>query len=99
MDSRGTNKAATDEINTSGETLIIVRQIKHLDNKVQQDHWAANRITKPMLIFKSFRAPRNVPAGMKPMHIIREEQLVMEDYNARSFAYQFYALAAKIRHV
>ena len=99
MDKSGANKAAMDEINARGETLIIVRQIKYLNNIVEQDHRAIKRVTKPMLNFKSFRAAKNVLAGIELMHMIRKGQLMMEGCNARSFADQFYALAGQIRPV
>ena len=63
MDKSGANKAAMDEINARGEMPIIVRQVKYLNNIVEQDHRAIKRITKPMLNFKSFRAAKNVLAG------------------------------------
>jgi putative transposase len=56
MDKSGANKAAIDEINADRDTPIIVRQIKYLNNIVEQDHRAVKRITKPMLGFKSFRS-------------------------------------------
>ena len=37
-------------------TTIISRQIKHLNNRVEQDHRAVKRVTRPMLKFKSFWA-------------------------------------------
>ena len=55
MDKCSANKAATDEINGRGETPIIVRQVKYLNNIVEQDHRAVKQVTKPMLNFKSFR--------------------------------------------
>ena len=61
MDKSGANKAAMDEINARGEMPIIVRQVKYLNNIVEQDHRAVKRVTKPMLNFKSFRAARNCP--------------------------------------
>lgn len=98
-DTSGANKAAMDEINARGEMPIIVRQVKYLNNIVEQDHRAIKRITKPMLNFKSFRAAKNVLAGIELMHMIRKGQLMMEGCNDRSFADQFYALAGKIRLV
>lgn len=50
-----TNKAAMEEIDGRGETPIIVRQVKYLNNIVEQDHRAIKRVTRPMLNFKSFR--------------------------------------------
>ena len=99
MDKSGANKAAMDEINDRGETLIIVRQVKYLNNIVEQDHRAIKRVTKPMLTFKSFRSAKSVLAGIELMHMIRKGQLMMEVGNERSFADQFYALAAQIRPV
>ena len=71
---------------------IEVRQIKYLNNIVEQDHRAVKRITKPMLGFKSFRAARNVLAGIELMHMIRKGQM-LEKGEKLSFAEQFYALA------
>jgi len=99
MDKSGANKAAMDEINARGETPIIVRQVKYLNNIVEQDHRAIKRVTRPMLNFKSFQAARNVLAGIELMHMIRKGQLMIEVGNERSFANQFYALAGQIRPI
>ncbi|UUZ77173.1 IS6 family transposase [Polaromonas sp. P1(28)-13] len=97
MDKSGANKAAMDEINGRGQTPISVRQVKYLNNIVEQDHRAIKRVTKPMLNFKSFRAARNVLAGIELMHMIRKGQLLLQGGVELSFADQFYALAGKIR--
>ena len=93
MDKSGSNKAAMDEINQHREVPIEVRQIKYLNNIVEQDHRSVKRITKPMMGFKSFRAARNVLAGIELMHMIRKGQM-MNEGSELSFAEQFYALAA-----
>ena len=54
MDTSGANKAAIDEIN-AGRAVITVRQVKYLNNIVEQDHRAIKRVTRPILGFKSFR--------------------------------------------
>jgi transposase-like protein len=54
MDKNGANKAAIDAINDSS----IVRQVKYLNNIVEQDHRTIKRITSPMLGFKSFCSAR-----------------------------------------
>jgi putative transposase len=90
MDKSGANKAAIDGINQDRELPIVVRQIKYLNNIVEQDHRAIKRVTKPMLNFKSFRSARNVLAGIELMHMIRKGQM---KENQMSFAEQFYALA------
>jgi transposase-like protein len=99
MDKSGANNAAMDEINVRGEMLFIVRQVKYLNNLVEQDHRFVKRITQPMLNFKSFRAARNVLAGIKLMHLIRMGQMVLKGCERMSYANQFYALAGQIRPV
>ena len=94
MDKSGANKSAMDVINQDRAVSIEVRQIKYLNNIVEQDHRAVKRITKPMMGFKSFRAARNVLAGIELMHMIRKGQMVTSENDERSFADQFYALAA-----
>jgi putative transposase len=97
MDKSGANKAAIDEINASREIPFVVRQVKYLNNIVEQDHRAVKRVTKPMLNFKSFQSAKNVLAGIELMHMIRKGQLMMEGCSSMSFADQFYALAGQIR--
>jgi putative transposase len=75
---------------------IPVRQVKYLNNIVEQDHRAIKRVTTPMLSFKSIRAATNVLAGVELMHMIRKDQFAI-DSNDMSFADQFYALARQIR--
>lgn len=56
MNKSGANKAAIDAINVSRDLPILVRQVKYLNNIVEQDHLAIKRVTGPMLNFKSFRS-------------------------------------------
>lgn len=53
---KGTH-AASKVINARGETPIIVRQVKYLNNIVEQDHRAIKRVTRPMLNFSSHFDP------------------------------------------
>ncbi|MFD2272646.1 DDE-type integrase/transposase/recombinase [Undibacterium arcticum] len=66
MDKSGANKAAIDEINAGREIPMVVRQVKYLNNIVEQDHRAIKHVTRSMLNFKSFRLARNVFAGIPP---------------------------------
>jgi putative transposase len=95
MDKSGANKAAIDEINGTMAVPIIVRQVKYLNNIVEQDHRAVKRVTRPMLGFKSFRAAGNVLAGVELMHIIRKAQFVIDGAASMSFADQFYMLGKR----
>ena len=99
MDKSGANKAAMDGINGRGDAPIIVRQVKYLNNIVEQDHRAVKRVTKPMLNFKSFCAAKCVLAGIELMNMIRKGQLMLQGCSELSSADQFYALAGKIRRV
>ena len=93
MDKSGANKAAIDEINASREIQIVVRQVKYLNNIVEQDHRAIKCVTRPMLNLKSFRSARNTLAGIELMHIIRNVQMIVAEENPMSFAEQLYTLA------
>ena len=99
MDKSGANKAAIDAINVGRDVPIVVRQVKYLNNIVEQDHRAIKRVTRPMLNFKSFRCASCVLAGVELMHMIRKGQVAIDDADAMSFADQFYALAGQIRPV
>ena len=99
MDKSGANKAAIDAINAGRDVPIVVRQVKYLNNIVEQDHRAIKRVTRPMLNFKSFRAARSVLAGVELMHMIRKGQFTIDGADAMSFADQFYALAGVVRPV
>ena len=68
MDNSGANKAAIEQIIEDKEIKIVVRQVKYLNNIVEQDHRAVKRVTKPMLGFKSFRAAKCVLAGIELIH-------------------------------
>ena len=94
MDKSGANKAAMDGLNQGREVPFVIRQIKYLNNIVEQDHRGIKRITKPMMGFKSFRAACNVLAGIELMHMIRKGQMTTPEGSDLSFAEQFYALAA-----
>jgi len=99
MDKSGANKAAIDAINVGREVPVLVRQVKYLNNIVEQDHRAIKRVTRPMLNFKSFRSAKNILAGIELMHMIRKGQFANDGADALSFADQFYALAGMVRPV
>ena len=99
MDKSGANKAAIDAINAGRDVPIVVRQVKYLNNIVEQDHRAIKRVTRPMLNFKSFRSAGCVLAGIELMHMIRKGQFAVDEAAPVSFADQFYALAGQVRPV
>ena len=97
MDKSGANKAALDQIIIDHEKSIVVRQVKYLNNIVEQDHRPIKRVTRPMLGFKSFRSAQKIIAGIEVMHMIRKGQLMLKGCIKISFADQFYALVKQIR--
>ncbi len=99
MDRSGANKAAIDPINAGRDVPILVRQVKYLNNIVEQDHRAIKRVTRPMLNFKSFRSAGSVLAGIELINMIRKGQFAIDGADAMSFADQFSALAGMVRPV
>ncbi len=56
IDGSDANEAAIRSYNQEHGTSIIIRQVRYLNNMVEQDHRGVKRITRPMLGFKSFEA-------------------------------------------
>jgi transposase-like protein len=48
IDGSAANKAAIESYNEAHDTAIAIRQIKYLNNMVEQDHRGVKRITRPM---------------------------------------------------
>src|ERR1700687_3299671 len=71
VDKSGANLAALHAVNAERETPIEIRQVKYLNNVVEQDHRAIKRITRPMLGFNGFRCARIILSGIEVMHMIR----------------------------
>ena len=91
IDKSGANTAAIESHNTETKAGIEMRQIKYLNNIVEQDHRAIKRQTRPMLGFKSFWSAAVTLAGIEIMHMIRKGQLLLTGELCP--ARQFYALA------
>jgi putative transposase len=95
IDGSEANEAAIKRYNEAHGTAIDIRQIKYLNNMVEQDHRAVKRITRPMLGFKSFAAAQATLVGIELMHMLKKCQLVGEDgAEGLTAVKQFYALAA-----
>lgn len=93
IDKSGANTAAIDDIKADAGLDIERRQIKYLNNIVEQDHRGVKRITQPMLGFKSFRSARILIAGIETMHMILKGQMSCPEGSTMSAADQFYSLA------
>ena len=95
IDGRDANEAAIRSYNQEHGTTIAIRQVKSLNNIVEQDHRAVKRLTRPMLGFKSFTAAQDTLVGIELMHMIKKRQLVVEEGDeGRTAAELFYSLAA-----
>ena len=65
---------ALKEDETLTETTEL-RQVKYLNNMVEQDHRNIKRITRPMMGFKSFNSARRTLRGIEAMSMIRKGQV------------------------
>ena len=77
IDKSGANAAALESHNTEHEAGIQIRQVKYLNNIVEQDHRAITRLVRPMLGFKSFWSAAVTLTGIELMHMIRKGQLLL----------------------
>ena len=72
MDKSGANLAAIKVINKKlvkkGEKIIKIRQIKYLNNRLEQDHRAIKRKTSQIQTFKSFYSAKAILGGIKVVH-------------------------------
>jgi putative transposase len=95
IDGSEANEAAIKSYNEEHGTHIIIRQVKYLNNMVEQDHRGVKRVTRLMLGFKSFTAAQDTLAGIELMHMIKKGQMVVKAGDeGLTAAEQFYALAA-----
>ena len=95
IDGSDANEAAIKRYNEAHGTAIEIRQIKSLNNMVEQDHRAIKRVTRPMLGFKSFAAAHDTLVGIELMHMLKKGQMVVEGgAEGLTPAEQCYALAA-----
>src|SRR2546426_2497997 len=78
IDGSDANEAALKRYNEAYGTHIIIRQVKYLNNMVEQDHRAVKRITRSMLGFKSFAAAHDTLVGIELMHMLKKGQMVVE---------------------
>ena len=91
IDNSRANGAAIDDYNRDLNTSIELRQVKYLNNLVEQDHRAIKRLTRPLLGFKSFWSAAITLAGIELMHMVRKGQLLCQ--GRLTPAQQFYSLA------
>jgi len=95
IDGSDANEAAIKSYNEAHGTNIIIRQVKYLNNIVEQDHRGVKRMTRPMLGFKSFDAAQDTLVGIELMHMLKKRQMVVAAGEASLTAAKlFHSLAA-----
>jgi putative transposase len=95
IDGSDANEAAIKRYNEEHGTAIIIRQVKYLNNIIEQDHRGVKRVTRPMLGFKSFEAAQATLIGIELMHMLKKRQLIVEaGDDGLTAAEQFCSLAA-----
>jgi putative transposase len=94
IDGSAANEAAIKRYNEEHGTAIVIRQVKYLNNVVEQDHRGVKRVTRPMLGFKAFDAAQATLVGIELMHMLRKGQLAGGSEQDLTAAEQFYALAS-----
>jgi putative transposase len=91
IDKSGANTAAIVSYNADHDSAVEIRQVKYLNNIVEQDHRAIKRMVRAMLGFKAFWSAAITITGIEIMHMIRKGQL-RSTAKLRP-AQQFYSLA------
>ena len=87
IDKSGSNISALANANKDlpSDKQIEVRQIKYLNNIIDQDHRFIKKRTKPMLGFKSFNAARITIAGIENIRMIQKRQVIGSNNNVSTF--------------
>lgn len=87
IDKSGSNISAltTANKNLPKDKQIEVRQIKYLNNIIEQDHRFIKKRTKPMLGFKSFNSARITITGIENIRMIQKKQIIGSNDNASTF--------------
>jgi putative transposase len=89
MDKSGANKAGIDAINLQLALLFImgglflqmnVRQVKYLNDMVEQNHRLIKKITKPMKGFKAFYFADATWSGIELHHLLQKGQTICEQF-------------------
>jgi putative transposase len=94
IDGSEANAAAIRSSNKEHGTAIAIRQVKYLNNIIEQDHRGVKRMTRPMQGFTSLNAAQCTLTGIELMHMLRKGQLEGGAEQGPTPAEQFYSLAA-----
>jgi transposase-like protein len=76
---------------------IQLRQVKYLNNIVEQDHRFIKKRIRPMLGLKSLRTAKRIIAGIEAMHMIKKGQTIQREksvQNQKEFIHHLFGLVA-----
>jgi putative transposase len=87
IDKSGSNLTALKSANKElpEDRQIEVRQIKYLNNIIEQDHRFIKKRTRPMLGFKRFRSASITIAGIECIRMIQKGQIIGSNDNVSAF--------------
>jgi transposase-like protein len=88
LDKSGSNKAALDAFNkgVEKEDQIEIRQVKYLNNIVEQDHRFIKKRTRPTFGFKNFYSAKETISGIENIRMIQKGQI--RDQNPAQSAFK-----------
>ena len=78
IDGSDANASAITSSNEDHGTSLDIRQLKYLNNIVEQDHRGVKRVTRPMLGFKALNAAQNTLTGIELMPMTTKKQMVLD---------------------
>ncbi|UNP79071.1 IS6 family transposase [Bacillus nitratireducens] len=76
---------------------IQLRQVKYLNNIVEQDHRFIKKRVRSMLGLKSFRTATSIISGIEAMHMVKKGQLVLLDKSVQNqvkFIHQLFGITS-----
>ncbi|MBT2669023.1 DDE-type integrase/transposase/recombinase, partial [Bacillus sp. ISL-4] len=76
---------------------IQIRQVKYLNNIVEQDHRFIKKSVRAMLGLKSFRTAKNIFSGIEAMRMIKKKQVhqrMKSAQNQKEFIHKLFRLAS-----
>jgi putative transposase len=95
IDGSEASAAAIKSYNEEYGTVMALRQVRYLNNMVEQDHRTVKRVVRPMRGFKSCETVQRTLVGIEVLHMLKKGRLVTEEEEpCLTPAEQFCALAA-----
>ncbi|PHE82157.1 IS6 family transposase, partial [Bacillus toyonensis] len=76
---------------------IQIRQVKYLNNIVEQDHRFIKKRVRSMLGFKSYETVTSILSGVEAMHMMKKRQLNLQVKSAQNevgFIHKLFGIAS-----